>query len=75
MVNDVIRPFTTPWHPRLAAYEACCPANVAPPEHEAAWPEAETMRAELTALREPLRRIAEGLGGISGADFGVAATG
>ncbi|GCB50286.1 toll/interleukin-1 receptor domain-containing protein [Streptomyces sp. NL15-2K] len=75
LINDVIRPFTTPWHPRLAAYEARCPADVAPPDHEAAWPEAEAMRAELTALREPLRRIAEGLGGISGADFGVAATG
>lgn len=33
------------------------------------------MRTELTALREPLRRIAEALGGISGADFGMAATG
>lgn len=44
-------------------------------EQRAAWPQAEAMRAELTALREPLLRIVEGLGGISGADFGVAATG
>ncbi|MDQ1044597.1 toll/interleukin-1 receptor domain-containing protein [Streptomyces sp. V4I2] len=75
LINDVIRPFTTPWHPRLAAYEARCPADVALLDHETAWPEAEAMRAELAALREPLRRIAEELGGISGADFGVAATG
>ncbi|WP_199830692.1 hypothetical protein [Streptomyces sp. MMG1533] len=75
LINDVIRPFTTSWHPRLAAYEARRPADVAPLDHETAWPEAEAMRAELTALRDPLRRIAEGLGGISGADFGVAATG
>jgi len=75
LINDTIRPFTTSWHPRLAAYEARCPADVTPLDHEAAWPEAAAMRAELTALRAPLRRIAEELGGISGADFGVAATG
>ncbi|WP_232108213.1 hypothetical protein [Streptomyces gossypiisoli] len=75
LINDTIRPFTTTWHPRLAAYEARCPADMAPPDHEAAWPEAEEMRAELAALRGPLLRIVEGLGGISGADFGVAATG
>ncbi|MDH6626957.1 hypothetical protein M2271_004780 [Streptomyces sp. LBL] len=75
LINDVIRPFTTPWHPRLAAYEARCPADVAPLDHEADWPEADAVRAELAALRAPLLRIAEGLGDISGADFGVAATG
>jgi len=75
LINDTIRPFTGTWHPRLAAYEARCPADTAPLDHEAAWPEAEPMRTELAALREPLLRIAEGLGGISGADFGVATTG
>ncbi|WP_053744925.1 toll/interleukin-1 receptor domain-containing protein [Streptomyces sp. NRRL WC-3618] len=75
LVNDTIRPFTTPWHPRLAAYEARCPVDTSPLDHEAAWPEAEAMRAELAALREPLLRIVGGLGDISGADFGVAATG
>lgn len=72
LINDVIRPFTSTWHPRLAAYEARCPADVAPLDHETAWPEAERMRSELGALQGPLRRIADGLGGISGADFGVA---
>ena len=75
LVNDTIRPFTSTWHPRLAAYEARCPADTAPLDHEAAWPQAETMRTELTALREPLLRITEALGAISGADFGVTATG
>ncbi|WP_043675067.1 toll/interleukin-1 receptor domain-containing protein [Streptomyces xylophagus] len=75
LINDTIRPFTAAWHPRLAAYEARCPADTAPLDHETAWPQAEAMRTELTALREPLLRIAESLGGISGADFGVAATG
>ncbi|MGW0760080.1 TIR domain-containing protein [Streptomyces sp. NPDC002814] len=75
LINDAIRPFTGTWHPRLAAYEARCPADVAPLDHEAAWPQAAAMRDELARLREPLLRIAERLGGISGADFGVAATG
>ncbi|MEU9169510.1 toll/interleukin-1 receptor domain-containing protein [Streptomyces sp. NPDC048420] len=72
LINDTIRPFTTTWHPRLTAHEARRPADTAPLDHETAWPEAEAMRAELAALRGPLLRIAEGLGGISGADFGVA---
>lgn len=75
LINDTIRPFTTTWHPRLAAHEAARPAAVAPLDHEAAWPQTPTMRAELTALREPLVRIAAGFGGISGADFGVPAAG
>jgi hypothetical protein len=75
LINDTIRPFTSTWHPRLAAYEARCPAGTAPLDHEAAWPEAEAMRAELAAMREPLLRIAERLGSISGADFGLTATG
>ncbi|WP_369367404.1 TIR domain-containing protein [Streptomyces sp. CG4] len=75
LINDTIRPFTSTWHPRLAAYEARRPADVAPLDHEPAWPEAARMRADLAALREPLRRIAEGLAEISGADFGIAAAG
>ncbi|GHH02886.1 tetratricopeptide repeat protein [Streptomyces lanatus] len=75
LINEAIRPFTSVWHPRLAAYEARCPADVSPLDHEAAWQEADTMRAELTVLRAPLVRIVQGLGAISGADFGVAATG
>ncbi|MDX2541221.1 TIR domain-containing protein [Streptomyces sp. WI04-05B] len=75
LINDTIRPFTTTWHPRLAAHETGRPAAVAPLDHEAAWSQASAMRAELTALREPLVRVAAGFGGISGADFGVPAAG
>ncbi|MCS0603329.1 toll/interleukin-1 receptor domain-containing protein [Streptomyces sp. LP11] len=75
LINDTLRPFTTTWHPRLAAHESRRPADVAPFDHELAWADAEEMRTQLAALRVPLRRIAEGLAGISGADFGVAATG
>ncbi|WP_075735766.1 tetratricopeptide repeat protein [Streptomyces acidiscabies] len=75
LINDVIRPFTTAWHPRLTAYEATRPAAVSPLDHEAGWVQGEPMRAELAALRGPLQGIVEGLGGISGAGFGLAAAG
>ncbi|MFJ3668539.1 hypothetical protein ACIPSE_19055 [Streptomyces sp. NPDC090106] len=75
LVNDVIGPFTTAWHPRLTAHEACRPGGTAPLDHEASWPEAAAMRTELTALREPLLHIEEQLSAISGADFGAPATG
>ncbi|WP_416967265.1 TIR domain-containing protein [Streptomyces sp. 4F14] len=75
LVNEVIRPFTTAWHPRLTAYEATRSPEVSPLDHEAGWPEGEAMRAELAALRGPLQGIVEGLGGISGAGFGLTAAG
>ncbi|QNP73317.1 toll/interleukin-1 receptor domain-containing protein [Streptomyces roseirectus] len=75
LVNEVIRPFTTTWHPRLTAYEATRPDAVSPLDHEAGWAEGAAMRAELAALREPLQEIVRGLGGISGAGFGLAAAG
>ncbi|MFJ8080468.1 TIR domain-containing protein [Streptomyces sp. NPDC096205] len=75
LVNDVIRPFTAAWHPRLAAHEARRPEGVAPFDHETSWAESDAMRGELAALREPLRRIVTGLGDISGADFGVETAG
>ncbi|WP_033287130.1 hypothetical protein [Streptomyces sp. NRRL F-525] len=30
-ISDTIGPYTSIWHPRLAAYEARCPADTAPP--------------------------------------------
>ncbi|MCX5201924.1 toll/interleukin-1 receptor domain-containing protein [Streptomyces sp. NBC_00237] len=75
LLNDTLRPFTTTWHPLLTAYEATRPASVTPQDHEAAWPDADRMRAELTALRGPLLRISADLAAISGADFGLTAAG
>ncbi|WP_420312450.1 hypothetical protein ACOB87_37185 [Streptomyces sp. YS-B37] len=74
LIHETITPFTGTWHPRLAVYETRCPASTTPLDHEAAWPDAASMRAELSALRAPLQRITEGLGRIAGADFGAWAT-
>lgn len=75
LLNGTLRPFTSTWHPRLSAYEDQRPGEVSPVAHEAAWREAPAMRADLAALRAPLHRIATDLAAISGADFGLAATG
>ncbi|CAM5573284.1 TIR domain-containing protein [Streptomyces abikoensis] len=75
LLNDTLRPFTSTWHPRLAAHEALRPEGTSPVAHEEAWPDAPAMRAALTELRTPLLRIVGELADISGADFGLSAAG
>ncbi|MFF7728031.1 TIR domain-containing protein [Streptomyces sp. NPDC008001] len=75
LLNRTLRPFTSEWHPRLAAHEALRPEGTSPVAHEQAWPDAPAMRAALTELRTPLLRIVGELAGISGADFGLPAAG
>ncbi|MFF4216062.1 tetratricopeptide repeat protein [Streptomyces nondiastaticus] len=75
LLNDTLRPFTSTWHPRLAAHEALRPEGTSPVAHEEAWADAPAMRAALTELRAPLLRIVGELAGISGADFGMTAAG
>ncbi|MGK5728449.1 TIR domain-containing protein [Streptomyces sp. URMC 124] len=75
LLNRTLRPFTSTWHPRLAAHEALRPEGTSPVAHEEAWPDAPAMRAALTELRTPLLRIVGELAGISGADFGLPAVG
>jgi hypothetical protein len=71
LLNDTLRPFTSRWHPLLAAHEAQRPQGVSPLDHERAWTDAAAMRACLAELRTPLLRIAGELARISGADFGL----
>jgi hypothetical protein len=71
LINDVLWPFLSKWHPRLSAHEAGRPAEVSPWEHEQAWAEAPRLRAELAALAEPLSQVAARLSAISGTDLGA----
>jgi hypothetical protein len=71
LLNGILRPFTSRWHPLLAAHEAQRPEGVSPLDHERAWSQAAVVRAELSELRTPLLRIAGELAEISGADFGL----
>ncbi|MFE9402363.1 TIR domain-containing protein [Streptomyces sp. NPDC006530] len=71
LLNEVLRPFTTRWHPLLTAWETHRPAHVSPLDHEHAWPHANAFRRDLTTLQDPLRTVAASLADISGAEFGI----
>jgi hypothetical protein len=72
LLNDVLRPFLSRWHPRLSDHEVRRPAELTPWEHEQSWPEAVRLRAELAALAGPLSEIVSRLSAISGTDLGAA---
>jgi len=63
MLNGVLRPLLSRWHPRLLDYEARRPDGVTPVAHERAWDGATAFRAEMraaaTALLEYLRFLEE----------------
>ncbi|QEV19304.1 toll/interleukin-1 receptor domain-containing protein [Streptomyces alboniger] len=71
LLNGILRPFMTRWHPLLMAWEAHRPPHTSALDHERTWDRAESFRADLNALHEPLRGVAASLAAISGADFGV----
>lgn len=71
LLNDVLRPFLSRWHPRLSDHEVRRPAELTPWEHEQSWPEAARLRAELAALAGPLNEVVSRLAAISGTDLGA----
>ncbi|MEU5429309.1 toll/interleukin-1 receptor domain-containing protein [Streptomyces olivoreticuli] len=73
LLNRTLRPFTSEWHPRLAAHEALRPEGTSPVAHEQSWADAPALRAALAGLRAPLLHIVGELAEISGADFGLPA--
>lgn len=73
LLNEILRPFLSRWHPLLKAWEADRPPRTSPLDHESAWDHADTFRMDLNALQEPLRAATASLAGISGAEFGISA--
>ena len=67
VLNGALRPVLAQWHPRLAAYEATRAPHADPVAHERAWPHAQELRDELTAVRVTLTQLARALGEVSGA--------
>lgn len=59
VLNRTIRPFLAKWHPRLQAHEAVRPAGLSPASHEAAWPERNALRKDLTKLQKTLAPYAD----------------
>jgi hypothetical protein len=59
MLNGVLRPLLSKWHPRLLEHESRRPDGISTVAHEHAWSEAKLMRADMhtarTALVEYLR--------------------
>jgi hypothetical protein len=66
VLNDVLRPFLTKWHPLLLDYENQRASGVSPVEHESAWPSREDARRELDGVRLMLRQYADLLASVAG---------
>ena len=62
MLNFVIRPVLSRWHPELEAWEATRAVERSRAEHERAWPRAEQLREELDSARGILSQYATLLG-------------
>jgi hypothetical protein len=59
VLNVWLRPFLAKWHPRLLDHEQVRASAVPVHQHERAWREAPTMRAELEALQRKLMSYAD----------------
>jgi len=68
MLNHVLRPFLTKWHPLLEEYEVQRPKNVSKKEHEDKWEYCKKTRDELEKIRETLNLYADLLSQIAGVD-------
>lgn len=56
VLNDVLRPVLSEWHPRLEAYEAQCPPGTPAITWEQQWEHDEALRAELRRVRPVVRQ-------------------
>jgi hypothetical protein len=54
ILNTGIRPLLTSWHPALADWETARPSGTSILDHERAWSQGESLRAELEAARRAL---------------------
>ena len=71
ILNRVLRPFLSRWHPRLSAWEAERSAEVSAFAHEQAWEQHGELRRELAVVRQILAGYSEALAllaGIGGVD-------
>ena len=56
VLNDVLRPVLSEWHPRLEAYEAQCPPGTPAVTWERMWADNNELRAELRRVRPVVRQ-------------------
>lgn len=58
VLNKVLRPLLTRWHPELVDYESRRPPEISPIAYERAWPRAADLRSDLNQVRQSLRTYA-----------------
>ncbi|WP_405642839.1 hypothetical protein [Streptomyces sp. NBC_00019] len=61
VLNRVLRPLLSSWHPRLTAYESQRPEGVDPVVWERQWEHADALRAQIAEVRVTLASLAENL--------------
>ncbi|GHH02882.1 hypothetical protein [Streptomyces lanatus] len=66
VLNRVLRPLLTSWHPRLKSYESQRPHGQDPVTHERAWQHADELRREITGARLTLLSLARTLQEVAG---------
>ncbi|MCZ1009404.1 hypothetical protein [Streptomyces lydicus] len=67
VLNAVVRPLLTRWHPALAEHEAARPPGVAPQQHEQEWEHEAELRQQLRLARHTLTDLARVLAEVAGA--------
>lgn len=67
VLNQGLRPFLSKWHPLLQEWEAQCPPNTSPKEHEKNWSQEPELRQELRLLSKELDEYVKALAEIVGA--------
>ncbi|MGW7414913.1 hypothetical protein [Streptomyces sp. NPDC054863] len=66
VLNRVLRPLLSEWHPRLAAYESQRPEGTDPVEYEREWEYAAELRGRLDGVRKALEALARTLQQVAG---------
>ena len=66
ILNDVLRPFLSSWHPALDTHEKLRPASSSAAAWEREWDRHVELRADLKALRSKIRAFVDVLGEAAG---------
>ncbi|PBC83013.1 MULTISPECIES: hypothetical protein [unclassified Streptomyces] len=67
VLNAVVCPLLTRWHPAVAEHEAARPPGVAPQQHEQSWEHEAELRQQLRLARNTLTDLARVLAEVAGA--------
>jgi hypothetical protein len=66
VLNAVLHPVLSKWHPLLEDYESTKPAGISPLEHEKRWEKGAELRGILNEIRSKLIEYSEILAEVAG---------